>query len=38
MSFDLDRAIAAARLRIYIYIHRVVAQKLRRIREREARQ
>lgn len=38
MSFDLDRAIAAARLRLHVYIHRIVAQKLRRIREREAKQ
>jgi hypothetical protein len=32
---DLDAIFAAARRRLYAYIHRVVAQKLRRLRERE---
>jgi hypothetical protein len=36
VSLDLDRLFAAARLRLFIYINRCVAQKLRRIREKEA--
>jgi hypothetical protein len=34
---DIDRVFAAARLRLYIWINRSVAQKLRRLREREQR-
>lgn len=32
---DLDAAFAAARARVYAYINRVIAQKLRREREKK---
>ncbi len=34
---DLDALFAAARARLYAYINRVVAQKLRRLREQEGK-
>lgn len=34
MKFDLDAVFAAARKRLEAYINRIVAQKLRRLREK----